>query len=133
MPDAPTIARLVGVYDADGTVLGELSYFLRARVGRAHCALCDITHGRVRERSDWQRCRDALPVPFATFHRDDQPPAVRAAAAGQLPVVVAELDDGDVVVLLEPDELEGCGGAPDTLVAAIEQAVAAAGLDWLDS
>ena len=79
------VTRLIGVYDADGTVLGELSYFLRARVGRAHCALCDITHGRVRERDDWRAERDRLPVPFTTFHRDDQPdggplplPAVRS-------------------------------------------------------
>ncbi|MBA2282333.1 MAG: hypothetical protein H0W25_14065 [Acidimicrobiia bacterium] len=35
------ITRLIGVYDADGSVLGELSYFLKARLGRAHCALCD--------------------------------------------------------------------------------------------
>lgn len=44
---APTLQRLVGVYDADGTVLGELSYFVKARLGRAHCSLCDITHGVV--------------------------------------------------------------------------------------
>jgi hypothetical protein len=130
--DAPTIERLVGVYDADGTVLGELSYFLRARVGRAHCALCDITHGRVREKADWQRCRDELPVPFATFHRDDQPAAVRAASRGELPVVVAELTGGEVVVLLGPDQLEACGGAPEGLVAAVERAVDAAGLTWGD-
>ena len=59
------ITRLVGVYDADGSLLGELSYFLRARVRRAHCALCAITHGRVRERRAWRASRDRLPVPFA--------------------------------------------------------------------
>ena len=64
-----TVERLVGVYDADGTVLGELSYFLRARIGRAHCSLCDITHGRIRERADWRACRGRLPVRFTTYHR----------------------------------------------------------------
>jgi hypothetical protein len=47
-----TVESLVGVYDADGTALGELSYFLRASVGRAHCALCDVTHGRTPTRSE---------------------------------------------------------------------------------
>jgi hypothetical protein len=28
-----------------------LSSFIGARLGRAHCALCDITHGLVRERA----------------------------------------------------------------------------------
>jgi hypothetical protein len=40
-----SIRRLVGVYNANGTVGGELAYFLGARLGRAHCSLCDITHG----------------------------------------------------------------------------------------
>ena len=60
------VVRLIGVYDADGSVLGELSYFVKARFGAAHCALCDITHGRVRERADWRACRDQLAVPFDT-------------------------------------------------------------------
>ena len=35
--DSSEVRRLIGVYDADGSVVGELSYFLRARIGRAHC------------------------------------------------------------------------------------------------
>jgi hypothetical protein len=116
------VIRLIGVYDADGTVLGELSYFLRARVGRAHCALCDITHGRVRERADWRACRDDLTVPFVTYHRDDQPDEVRAAAAGTAPVVLAESDQGFRVVA-GPAELEACAGSPDRLVAILRASI----------
>ena len=68
----------VGVYDADGSVLGELWCFVGARLGRAHCSRCTITHGFVRERASWRERRDALDVPFVTYHRDDQPAAVRA-------------------------------------------------------
>ena len=128
MDASSTVERLVGVYNADGSALGELSYFLKARIGRAHCALCDVTHGRIRERADWQACRERLPVSFATFHRDDQPVSIRSASAGRLPVVVAEMTDGRVVVLLGPDELERCAGSPERLVMAIDRAVADAGL-----
>jgi hypothetical protein len=123
------VSRLIGVYDADGTVLGELSYFLRARMGRAHCALCDITHGRVRERDDWRTARDRLPVPFTTFHRDDQPAAIRAAAGGVAPVVLAETADG-LVVVAGPDELGACKGSPEQLVAAVQSAMATHDLTW---
>lgn len=68
-----TIRRLVGVYDANGSVSGELAYFIGARLGRAHCALCDITHGLVRERAAWKTFRVGLPVQFDLYHRDDQP------------------------------------------------------------
>jgi hypothetical protein len=117
------VTRLVGVYDADGTVLGELSYFVRARIGRAHCDLCDITHGKVRERPDWKSCRDELPVPFETFHRDDQPDEVRTAAAGRAPVVAAALGDGTVTVLLGVDDLAACAGSPTDLIDRVERAM----------
>ena len=118
------VARLIGVYDADGSVTGELSYFLRARVGRAHCALCDITHGRVRERGDWRVCREQLAVPFVTYHRDDQPAAVRALGL-RLPVVVAETVDGELFEVVDADALESCAGDPERLVARIEAELAA--------
>ncbi|MBL8774646.1 MAG: hypothetical protein JNK12_01890 [Acidimicrobiales bacterium] len=130
MTVGPRLRRLVGVYDADHTLRGELSYWVGARLGRAHCALCDITHGTFREKSDWQACRAGLPIAFDTFHRDDQPDAVRAAVAGAAPVVVAETDDGVIVPLLDGPALGACGGSVDALVAAVEQAVADAGLNW---
>lgn len=124
------ITRLVGVYDANGSVLGELAYFLRARIGRAHCALCDITHGRVRERADWRASRRRLPVRIETFHRDDQPDAVRVASNSAAPVVVAETASGEVVVLANDEELERCGGSPERLIDHIESAARDRGLAW---
>lgn len=124
-----TIRRLIGVYDADGTLIGELSYWIGARLGRAHCALCDITHGSVRERADWKACRAELPVAFDTYHRNDQPDVVRTAVAGVAPVVVAETDDG-IVALLGPTDLDACAASPELLVQAVETALAANGLSW---
>src|SRR4051812_30118693 len=123
------IVRLVGVYDADATVRGELAYWIGARLGRRHCSLCEITHGSVRQRPEWKACREALPVRFDTFHRNDQPEAVRAASSGQAPVVIAETETG-FVTLLDARQLEACDGSIDRLVAAIEQSAAAHGLVW---
>jgi hypothetical protein len=131
-PDAAPlgrVVRLVGVYDADSTIRGELAYWVGARLGRRHCSLCEITHGSVRRRPEWKTCQAGLPVPFDTFHRDDQPDTVRVAAGGQAPVVAAESDTG-YMLLLAPADLEACGGSIDRLVAAIELATTRAGLSW---
>ena len=129
---APTqhIVRLVGVYDADGTLRGELAYWVGARLGRRHCSLCEITHGSVRQRPEWKACQAGLRVPFDTYHRNDQPDAIRSAGGGQAPVVVAETDAGHVV-LLGPADLETCDGSIDLLVEAIEQAAERLGLTWV--
>ncbi len=123
------IIRLVGVYDADSTLRGEVAYFVGARLGRRHCSLCDITHGAIRQRPEWKSCQAGLQVPFDTYHRNDQPESVRNAANSQAPVVVAETDNGKVV-LLAPAALELCEGSIDRLIAAIEQAADRLGLAW---
>lgn len=100
---------LVGVYDADGTFVGEVRYWLGARMGRAHCSLCEITHGVFREKQEWRDCRASLGVQFSTFHRDDAPVDVLDACAHQLPVVVARSGD-EIVVVLDAEELERLSG-----------------------
>jgi hypothetical protein len=121
--------RLVGVYNADGTWRGEVAYWVGARLGRRHCSLCEITHGSIRVRPDWTACKAGLPVDFVTFHRDDQPESVRAAAGGRAPVVAADTDRGPVL-LLGPAELAACDGSIDRLVDAIEAAKTRLGLVW---
>jgi hypothetical protein len=123
------IVRLVGVYDADSTLRGELSYWVGARLGRRHCSLCDITHGSVRQRPEWKTCQAGLPVPFDTYHRNDQPDPIRVAADGQAPVVVAETDTGHVVLLAAAD-VDACDGSIDRLVEAIERTALDLGLAW---
>jgi len=125
----PRIRRLVGVYNADSTLRGELTYWVGARLGRAHCALCDITHGSVRERTDWKVCRARLPVPFDTYHLNDQPNAIRAAIGDHAPAVVAETDQG-LFNLLGPPDLERCESSPDKLSAALTEAAEQQHLDW---
>lgn len=134
-PDAaPTqrIIRLVGVYDADSTVRGELAYWVGARLGRRHCSLCEITHGSVRQRPEWKAGQAGLPVPFDTFHRNDQPDTIRTASGGRAPVVVAETDAGHVLLLASRD-LDACDGSIDRLVEAIEHAATRLGLTWATS
>ena len=129
-PTSPLrIVRLVGVYNADSSLRGELAYWFTARLGRAHCALCDITHRLVRERSEWKACRTGLPVPFDTYHRDDQPNTIRSTLEGIAPAVDAETATG-VVPLLGPDGLAECRGSTDRLVTVIEDAVRTAELEW---
>jgi hypothetical protein len=128
-PTSGRIGRLIGVYDADGTLRGELAYWVGARLGRTHCALCDITHGSVRERPDWQTCRAGLPVPFDTYHRNDQPDPIRALADKGLPAVFADTDQG-LVMLLGPEDLVACHASPDELAAALTRAADNNHLTW---
>ena len=131
MDEHPTIRRFIGVYNATGTLRGELAYWFGRRRGTTHCGLCDITHGAVRERSHWKASRSELPVPFDTFHLDDQPESVRPFATDHAPAVLVDTDGGPIL-LLGPAELDACAASTDALMAALRAAVAERGLRWPD-
>ena len=122
------ISRLVGVYHASGTPWGEVSYWLRARAGSAHCALCDITHGSVREKTVWKQCQAQLPIPFTTVHLNDRGDELRQFTEGRTPCVVAETDGG-LVMLVDTDDLVACDGSPACLVDTIATNATRLGLD----
>ncbi len=109
------VTEFIGVYDADSTILGELGYWLGARLGVRHCSLCDITHGLFAERNDWKQCREMLAVPFSTFHRNDAPREVLEAANGVFPAVFAR-QAGRMSRVLDPADLEALEGSPEALV-----------------
>jgi len=119
------VVALTGVYHADGSLVGELRYWVGARLGRTHCALCDITHGSVREKQAWRARRERLGAPFDAVHLDERSPAQRAASEGRTPCVLAQTADGRVELLLGTAELEACGGDPQALADAIRAALAA--------
>jgi hypothetical protein len=127
--EGSSIVRLIGVYDADGSIRGELAYWIGARLGSRHCALCDITHGKVRERADWKECKSSLNVPFETFHRDDAPREILQLPGLQLPAVLAQTEVG-YVPLLDPSELSQCNGSPESMVEAISRSAEVNGLNW---
>ena len=125
--DSSKIVSLVGVYNADGTLSGELRYWLGARVGRAHCALCEITHGSFREKEEWKRQSASLPVPFEAVHLDERSPEVAAASGAQTPCVVALISAVGYELLLGPDQLEACRAEPAAPAAAFKSQAQAPG------
>jgi hypothetical protein len=102
------VIEFIGVYDADATLIGEISYWLKARVGATHCALCELTHGVFRTKREWVSCSRELAVPFRTFHRNDAPTDVLQTSP-QFPVVLVRRSSG-LSVLIDADALDEFAG-----------------------
>ncbi len=119
-----TITRFVGVYDADGGIVGDTKYVVGHLLGRLECALCDITHGGIRRKKSFDALRARLGVPFDVVHRNERSSEVEVATGDALPCVVAVTDSG-VVTLLDRPALEACGGEVARLEAALHAAIVA--------
>jgi hypothetical protein len=103
------VTEFIGVYDADSTLIGEVSYWIGARLGRTHCSLCELTHGLFTEKREWKECATTLAVPFHTFHRNDAPADVLAVINGAFPAVLIRTDNG-LSVILTKQALESFDG-----------------------
>ena len=112
------VTEFVGIYDADATLIGEVSYWIGARLGRTHCSLCELTHGLFTVKREWKECRLALGVPFSAYHRNDAPADALAAAEGAFPVVLERTAAGLSVFLTSAD-LDELSGSTERFAAAL--------------
>lgn len=110
--DPSGVKHLVGIYDADGGVVGEVRYMVGHLLGRLECALCDITHSPLRRKLSWVRMAEALPVPLFTVHRNEVPAEVaQVVTLARLPAVFAVLAVGSAVELIGREELSALDGS----------------------
>jgi hypothetical protein len=86
--------RVVGIYNADGGLSGELRYAFNKVTGRSDCGLCDLTHGwNAFGKRSWRDACRASSVPIELIHRDEATES-QLAAAGDLPAVLVG-EEGD--------------------------------------
>lgn len=111
-PDQRSIDGLIGVYNADGGIAGELRYVASKIMGRGHCALCDITHRGLTRRAEWSRACARLATPIELVHLNERPQDVRRASDGAEPCVLARVGD-ELVTLLGPEDLDACAANVD--------------------
>jgi hypothetical protein len=123
------IERLTGVYHADGGLAGELRYGLGKLLGRAHCSLCDLTHGVVREREEWRALVRRLGVPVALVHLNERDEDIVRLSDGCTPCVIGHTDSG-LRLLLGPAELDACAGDLAAFEQRLRQATELAGLSF---
>ncbi|WP_278235435.1 hypothetical protein [Isoptericola sp. AK164] len=120
------VVEIVGVYHAEGSLLGEVRYVLGRLRGTAHCALCDITHGAVRRRRAWDAYVATLDLPVTLVHLDETDDDVAAAVArAGSPVVLGRTSGDALVTLLDADALEDLDGDVAAFGDALTAALAA--------
>ena len=119
MPVALSVS-LVGIYDADGGLSGELRYAVGKVLGRGKCALCDITHGwnPMGSRS-WKQACATSEVELDLVHRNEATAEQLAAATG-LPSIVRQRD-AQWNEVLTTAEIAQYVGAPTQLLNRLDE------------
>jgi len=102
----PSNYKIFGIYDGDGTILGEIKYFFAKHFLGKECSLCDITHGdSFRGKPAWRNNLDQI----EWLHRNDQTEEMSAFTRNHLPMVIRQ-SNGHFDILLSADDLAKCKG-----------------------
>ena len=124
----PGITKLIGIYDADGGIFGEIKYFAGKLFSNKHCSLCDITHGK--SKNEWAKCEKRLPIAIeaveivsAILARqngiDTDEDGLFDSVETDISVYSESVADvlGTAILNLNPDEEESTPGRKDASVA----------------
>jgi hypothetical protein len=107
--DQQTPTRLIGVYNADGGIVGELKYFFGHLIGVAKCELCDVTHSPIRRKASFDKLASDLKAEFGLEmhlkHLNERSESEIRASSGQEPCVLAQYADGSLGMFLDRAEL----------------------------
>lgn len=117
-------AKLIGVYKADGGIIGELSYFLGHLVGLRECNLCDITHSPIKKKSEFKKFEASLleqhGIEMKLVHMNERTEAELAASKGREPCVLLQYPDGSISMFLDYVELKAAGGSVESFAKLVE-------------
>ena len=112
---APTAkATLIGVYNADGGIIGELSYVLGHLIGLRNCSLCDISHSPVKMKSSFKTLQRELleqhGIDVKMVHRNERNDLEAAASEGREPCMIRQHADQSISMFLDSAELKTLSG-----------------------
>jgi hypothetical protein len=117
------VDRILGVYNADGGIVGELRYIVGHVLGTVSCALCVITHSPIRRKREWDALVAELDVPVDLRHLNELDEHEAAAVAGNAPIVLLERD-GQLETLFDAARLDELDGSVSAFGAALRAALA---------
>ena len=114
-----TRATLIGVYKADGGIIGELSYFFGHLVGARSCSLCDISHSPIKKKSSFKALEKELlknyNIGIKMLHMNERNDRELKASEGREPCVLLEYPDGSISMFLDYVDLKALSGSVSSL------------------
>ena len=114
--------EVIGIYHADAGIRGELSYVWRKLSGGEGCALCDLTHRFVTEKSVVKAWRTQLRFSLRWLHLNELDAEIFDFVRGKTPCVIVKADDR-LEIAISSDELTQMASNEDQLMSVIERQV----------
>ena len=97
------------IYNAEGSIIGELKYLLLKYFYGFKCSMCEITHNSFSEKKEWGKQISQSSYTIKAVHLDEQPDDLYQFSIGKAPCVVGENSKGFKLIFTS-DELNSFKG-----------------------
>ena len=105
---------LIGVYNADGGIVGELTYFFGHLIGVRSCTLCDISHSPIMKKSSFKALERHLleehGILVRMIHLNERNEREQKASEGRVPCMLLEYPDQSISMFLDSTDLTALSG-----------------------
>jgi hypothetical protein len=119
-----TRGTLIGIYKADGGIVGELSYFFGHLVGVRSCSLCDISHSPIMKKTSFKALEKHLlaehGIKVRMIHLNERNERELKASEGREPCILLEYPDQSISMFLDSSDLTTLSGSVSSLKKLIE-------------
>jgi hypothetical protein len=110
---------LIGVYKADGGIVGELTYFFGHLVGIRSCSLCDISHSPIMKKSSFKALEQHLlaehEIQVRMIHLNERNEREQKASQGREPCMLLEYPDQSLSMFIDSTDLKALSGSVSSL------------------
>ena len=107
--------KIYCIYNAEGSIFGEIRYLYNKYIKDIKCSMCDITHNTLSEKREWKkRCLES-PFKIECLHLDELPKDIENLVEGNTPCVVAKTSSTNEIII-EDKELIAMKGNVDSFL-----------------
>ena len=104
-----SIITIYCIYNAEGSITGELKYLLLKYFYGFKCSMCEITHNNLFEKKEWRNQTSQSSYDIKAVHLDEQPDDLYQFSYGKAPCVVGKNSKGFKFIFTN-DELNSFRG-----------------------
>ena len=111
--DVIDTVKIYCIYNAEGSIFGELKYLYNKYVRDIKCSMCDITHNTLSEKKEWKNRCMVSHLKIECLHLDELPKDIENLVEGNTPCVVAKTSSTNEIII-ENKELIAMKGNVDS-------------------
>ena len=105
-----TSLKIYCIYNAKGSILGEITYLWKKLFLNFDCSLCNVSHNTFTEKQLWKKEISKFKYKLEMLHLDEQPENLQMFTEGLTPCVVSN-NESEFNLIMDRDQINKLNGS----------------------